>query len=162
MQIQPPSLPAQDPVAAALILARKISATVLTSISIHSELAFPGAKGESPDSEQPGNTPDDQASDHMTQSTLSVYLGDLYRELGGFTRIVESAEEGALVEFVKRFSATAARIAPILHAACERFTAVRPDMVSALAVRGQTVTVLLARLQGVTEVFGPKIILASS
>lgn len=148
--------------AAALILSRKIVATTLTAISLHSELAFPGAKGETPDSEQPGNTPEDQASDHMTQSTLTTYLADLYRELGGFTRIVESAEDAALVAFVKRFSESAGRLSPIIYAACERFAAVRPELVSSLAVRGQALTALLARLQGVAEVFGPKIILASS
>jgi hypothetical protein len=97
----------------------------------------------------------------MTQSTLAAYLADLYRELGGFTRIVESAEDEALVDYVKRFGASAARLAPVIYTACERFASVRPELVSSLAVRGQALTALLARLHGVAEAFGPKVILAS-
>lgn len=160
MNTEDPSLASPEVVIEVLILGRKISHLILASMTIHAEIAFPKGVGPAPDAEEPGNTPMDQASDHMTQATLASHLADIYRELASLTAKSLDCPAALIKVVVTRLLDSILHVQGSLQGICKRFTDSRGDLVMLLALRGQVLTEMVSRLSKVADT-APRVILVS-
>lgn len=160
MNIEEPRLASPEVVTQVLTTGRKISHLILASMTIHAEIAFPKGVGHAPDAEEPGNTPMDQASDHMTQATLASHLADIYRELASLTAKSLECPEDLIRAVVTRLLDSVRHVQGSLQGICERFVGSRSELVMPLAIRGQVLTEMSLHLSKSVDA-APRIILAS-
>ena len=161
MNTEDPSLASPEVVTQVLTLGRKVSHLILAAMTIHAEIAFPKGIGPAPDAEEHGNTPMDQASDHMTQATLASHLADIYRELASLTAKSLNCPAALIKVVVTRLLDSILHVQGSLQGICERFAASSPpNLVVLLALRGQVLTEMVSRLSKVVDA-APRVILAS-
>lgn len=160
MNTEDPSFASPEVVTQVLTLGRKISHLILASMTIHAEIAFPKGFGRAPDAEEPGNTPMDQASDHMTQATLASHLADIYRELASLTAKSLDCPDALIKAVVPRLLNSVLHVQGSLQGICERFMGARGELVIPLAMRGQVLTEMGRRLSQVVDA-APRVILVS-
>ena len=160
MNTEDPSLASPEVVTQVLTLGRKVSHLILAAMTIHAEIAFPKGVGPAPDAEEPGNTPMDQASDHMTQATMASHLADIYRELASLTAKSLDCPAALIKVVVSRLLDSIRHVQRSLQGICKRFVDSRGDLVMLLAMRGQVLTEMDNRLSKVVDA-APRVILAS-